>query len=179
MGKINDITGQRFGKLVALVQVATEITPTGNSHTRWLFKCDCGNEKVIRKRNIVNMGHTSCGCQRFYLDKSIPNLNALYTDYRKRAKYSNLGFTITIEQFQKLTKQNCFYCDKEPSQSYCTETNTPYVYNGLDRVDSALGYTLDNIVTCCKSCNYAKHVLTQKEFFDMIKRIYEHLKLNT
>ena len=50
-----DITGKRFGRLVAIRQ---------DIKLRWLYRCDCGTEKVIRM-NAVNMGRTrSCGCSR-------------------------------------------------------------------------------------------------------------------
>ena len=37
-------------------------------------------------------------------------------------------------------------------------------YNGIDRLDSSLGYTKDNIVTCCKICNYAKNKMKFEDF---------------
>lgn len=177
MGKLNNIKGRKFGKLKALRQVETEITPKGRRHTRWLFRCACGNEKIIRTRNVINMGHTSCGCQRIYTDKSIPNFNALYANYKKRAKERSLEFTLTKTEFNNLTKQNCHYCNKEPLQKYSTETDTPYLYNGLDRIDNNKGYTIENSVPCCSKCNYAKHTQSKDEFLNMIKTIYKNLKL--
>lgn len=59
MGKKLDVTGQRFGALVA-------IKPTELRHRQsvnWLFKCDCGKE-VIYPVNSVKAGREkSCGCQ--------------------------------------------------------------------------------------------------------------------
>jgi hypothetical protein len=53
-----DISGQRFGKLVAVK--AIESTSQG---VKWLFNCDCGNThqrlaKLIRNKNT----NASCGC---------------------------------------------------------------------------------------------------------------------
>ena len=55
-----DITGQRFGKLVALNLEYTK--PRGIEF--WKFKCDCGNYKILRKTNVTRRkeGTKSCGC---------------------------------------------------------------------------------------------------------------------
>lgn len=60
MGKNTDITGQRFGKLVA-------IKPTrkgSNGGFYWLCKCDCGNEKEVPRQNLTKSKNPtrSCGC---------------------------------------------------------------------------------------------------------------------
>lgn len=53
-----DLTGQRFGRLVVLHRV--ENSPSGA--TRWLCRCDCGNEKITTT-HLLRGGHTkSCGC---------------------------------------------------------------------------------------------------------------------
>lgn len=58
MPKAIDITGQRFGKLVAIKRV-----PSRNYHTYWLCKCDCGNEKEIQTAHLTSGATTSCGCE--------------------------------------------------------------------------------------------------------------------
>lgn len=59
-GKMNpaiDITGERFGKLIALEKVQSK-----NNQTFWKCKCDCGNICEVRT-NSLKTGHTtSCGC---------------------------------------------------------------------------------------------------------------------
>jgi hypothetical protein len=54
---IKDMTGLRFGRLVAKSYVDTV-----HSQARWLCVCDCGTEKTI-SGNALRMGNTqSCGC---------------------------------------------------------------------------------------------------------------------
>jgi hypothetical protein len=48
-----NITGQKFHKLTA-------IKPT--QPKKWLFKCDCGNEKEIFKFSVTSSHTKSCGC---------------------------------------------------------------------------------------------------------------------
>lgn len=64
--------------------------------------------------------------------------------------------------------RNCFYCDSEPSNMI---SQYGFKYNGLDRVDSSKGYSLSNVVTCCKICNRAKSDLSQKDFYDWIEKL--------
>ena len=55
-----DITGRRFGRLVALRSLGK-----GRSwQIQWECRCDCGRVVVVNKKNLLS-GHTrSCGCLR-------------------------------------------------------------------------------------------------------------------
>lgn len=61
MAKHMDLTGQRFGRLVA-VERLTERNEQGEYP--WLCRCDCGTETVVRFRNLRRGMTKSCGCQR-------------------------------------------------------------------------------------------------------------------
>lgn len=55
-----DLTGQRFGRLVALGPVGR----TASHNVIWSCECDCGSTVVVPTSNLNN-GHTqSCGCLR-------------------------------------------------------------------------------------------------------------------
>lgn len=56
-GKIKDISGKRFGRLVAI-----GFSHKDKGHYFWKFRCDCGKEVAIEKTSVV-LGRTkSCGC---------------------------------------------------------------------------------------------------------------------
>ena len=57
MGAKINITGRRFGKLVAIKQVGY----SGNSAI-WLVKCDCGKEAEKKSKYLLNGDTKSCGC---------------------------------------------------------------------------------------------------------------------
>ena len=60
-----DLTGQRFGKLVVLKLVPKEERTWPNKERAWVCKCDCGNEVIVRQRNLRGARMTqSCGCIR-------------------------------------------------------------------------------------------------------------------
>jgi len=55
-----NLENQKFGKLTA-------IRPAGKDkqgRTIWLCRCECGNEKTVASRHLVNNRTTSCGCIR-------------------------------------------------------------------------------------------------------------------
>lgn len=52
-----DLTGQRFGKLVAIKEAGKL-----NGYVTWLCKCDCGNEKAMRTNALRSGATRSCGC---------------------------------------------------------------------------------------------------------------------
>lgn len=52
-----DISGRRYGKLIAVKFIERK----GTAYF-WLFKCDCGVEKSIRKYSVLIGDTNSCGC---------------------------------------------------------------------------------------------------------------------
>ena len=62
MNNFIDLTGQRFGLLVALHPTG-RAEPT-NGCLKWMCKCDCGNYHVVNSNNLRNKQVKSCGCLR-------------------------------------------------------------------------------------------------------------------
>jgi hypothetical protein len=164
-----DIIGKRFGKLVVIKRDGSI-----KRDATWLCRCDCGN-KCINTGSRLRSGYIkSCGCLRFF-PKGDATFNILLSVYKKRAKRRGFEFELTKEQFCELTKQNCHYCNAMPSQRTRNRTaNGDYIYNGLDRIDTIKGYTIDNVVPCCKDCNYAKRKMSIPRFKFWVQQIFEH-----
>lgn len=57
--RTKDISGQRFGKLVALYPISFKAT--GNN-TCWVCQCDCGNKTISNGANLRRGHKKSCGC---------------------------------------------------------------------------------------------------------------------
>lgn len=60
--KLEDLTGQRFGRLVVLSRAPDQISKCGRKNVTWHCLCDCGNEVNIRARNLKVGDTHSCGC---------------------------------------------------------------------------------------------------------------------
>jgi hypothetical protein len=66
----------------------------------------------------------------------------------------NLEWTVDFDHAMVIMTGSCHYCG-------ILETGR---FNGLDRVDNQKGYTLENVVACCRWCNRAKGRNSVEEF---------------
>lgn len=57
-----DITGQKFGRLLALSVDHREMDNQGNSKYFWLCQCECGNTKIVDGAVLRRGDTVSCGC---------------------------------------------------------------------------------------------------------------------
>ena len=183
--RIHDLTNKRYGRLIVIKRAKKRLTPHRGYY--WLCKCDCGKIKTIRSCSLVTGSQQSCGClgrenriqsqAKRRLPYGVSMLNRLYHGYKRGAKARNHEFSLSKDEFQKLTSEICHYCGNEPSQIMSMpQSNGDYVYNGLDRKDNNLGYTFDNIVPCCWECNKIKLSMNYDTFIKWIKRINFHWK---
>ena len=85
-----------------------------------------------------------------------------FAKYRAKTIREGGSFELTKEEYEYLRQQTCMYC-RRPT----TETH----HNGIDRIDSNIGYIRSNCVTCCGGCNIAKGKKTPDEFIDQCKII--------
>jgi len=169
--EVIDMAGQKFGKLTIIKRAGKD----KDRHAKWLCKCGCGKEKIIKGNNL-RLGITkSCGCLKTF-PSGIASMRALMGRYRYIAKKRRLEFSLTQEQFVEMTQKDCQYCGAKPKNvAKHFGCNGNYIYNGIDRIDSDKGYTIDNTVPCCKICNYAKQKMTLQEYKDWIEKSYKKI----
>ena len=58
MGRLIDLTGQRFGRLVVIKFAGSDCY----RQTKWVCKCDCGNETIVNGKYLKDGTTKSCGC---------------------------------------------------------------------------------------------------------------------
>ncbi len=180
MPKFIDLTGKKFNRWTVLKRVYPN---SKNREAMWLCKCDCGNERIIQGSQIRNGSSKSCGClwkevmrEKSSLPLGIACLRQTINGYKRDAKRKGREYELTEDQFFEITQRNCFYCGAKPSNITKKKYNTgDYIYNGIDRIDSNKGYTLDNVVACCKKCNRAKDTSTVPEFKAWIVEVYRNM----
>lgn len=90
-----------------------------------------------------------------------------YSNFKKRNEKIGREVAISKDDFWLLVVQPCYYCHGDIEKTGC----------GLDRVDSHKGYTLENVVPCCKKCNQAKMDMSQIDFLNHVLQIAIHQKL--
>ena len=93
--EIHDLTGQRFGKLVALSRFQKEV----GGDSWWHCQCDCGNMHDVRGYSLLNGDTLSCGCLtkshgEFIIEQILKDNNISYiydTPYFKDLKLPSGG----------------------------------------------------------------------------------------
>ena len=169
--KFIDISGQRFGKLLVNIDHKTK-TKDGNLY--WECVCDCGGICYVTSSDLKRGRENYCpNCVN---EKSINSpIKSLYGSYKRGAINRNLCFELTMDEFKNLIFQNCNYCGIEPEQIFKKkDMKNSVIYNGIDRRDNDLGYTLDNSVTACKYCNLGKSIFKEADFIKWINRLKTH-----
>lgn len=68
---------------------------------------------------------------------------------------------MTNEICENMMKSNCFYCGFV----------SPDTLNGINRLDSSLGYSISNCRSCCKNCNFIKKCLDPITFIKRVSHI--------
>jgi hypothetical protein len=196
--KFIDLTGKQFGKLTVVQHAGSE-----KQQNKWFCKCACDSDKIsLVTTGDLRSGHTkSCGCTNIERMKN-PTLrpkpkrmddyemfiNVQYSRYRTQANIKKREFSLSRQEFIGLIEGDCRYCGTSPSttkdfntglrsSSYILEkerTKT-FVKNGIDRINSSIGYRIDNVVSCCQQCNVAKLDHSYEEFTEWIKKVYHNL----
>jgi hypothetical protein len=84
-----------------------------------------------------------------------------------------------LSHAKSLTYSNCFYCEQKLSVCGTVKHTLKCkcgVYGiGIDRINSDLGYTEDNTIQCCMSCNHIKREFTLEQFKKSLSGIVNNL----
>lgn len=155
-----DLTGQRFGKLVALKPIYGH---QEGKHTQWECQCDCGNKIFVDMGNLQQGFSKSCGCtlsrQEENIIKLLTTANICFVYQKRFEDFSTKRFDFwvpeqnyiiefdgeqhffadnhgwnTQEKFEK-TRQNDLL-----KNQYCFINNIPLI-----RIPYDVNYTLEDL----------------------------------
>lgn len=176
---MRDISGQKFGKLTAVKDVAR----SRNGHVRWLCDCDCGNTKSILSTHLVSGKIKHCGCVKRPTgpkhkqwagcgDISGGFWNQIQRGANGEKGRKKLEFSITIEYAWSLFEKQKSKCalsgvDINLNRTFGKFTGTA----SLDRIDSGIGYVVGNVQWVHKDVNRMKNSYDQEYFIDVCKKI--------
>lgn len=177
----NDLSGRRFGRLVV---TSKSRTSRRKNYTvkQWECKCDCGSFVWVNSQDLTTKHSTSCGCYQEEINRSrtlefgLASKRKCYSGYKRSAKKKNRRFELSMEAFLLIASKPCYYCGLPPSNfQRAGGYNGPFIYSGIDRLNSSLGYINKNCVPCCITCNIAKHDMTYEAFKQWVNRACLHL----
>lgn len=174
---MNDLTGQKFGRLIVLRRSQTK-----NTKIFWLCKCECGKIHEASGALLVRGNIKSCGCYKRDVH-SLPgdegSFNELFRIYALNAKKSKRPFSLTKEEFREISCRPCFYCGELPKPFYSRNRKNgvlPFVSNGIDRINNMLGYEKANCLACCGVCNFMKRDMSIDDFKEHIGKISTNME---
>lgn len=120
------------------------------------YNCDIVKLKTKHEINKPNVGK-----RRYSSDR--PWWLVKYTRIKNGANKRNLQFILTPEEYRDMFYlKNCYYCGVDDC-------------DGIDRINSSMGYIPNNMVTCCYNCNVMKMDMGHDEFIIHIKKIIDNM----
>ena len=93
MAKRLNLVGLRFDRLTVL-----SLYDVKYGHSRWLCKCDCGNEVIAIGSRLIRQEIKSCGCLKIDCAIELSKLNKKYNTYDLTGEYG-IGYTFKGEEF--------------------------------------------------------------------------------
>lgn len=185
-----DLTNQKFGRLTAL-------TPFRNGkYTMWHCQCDCGNTCDVVGTSLSRGMTKSCGCIRKEKVTSKNKVNSgrygdisasYFNQVKRNANKRKLDFEITIEQvWDKFVSQKgkcaltgidiSFVESDLGEESFRTGRKHSA---SLDRIDSSLGYTKNNIQWVDQRINIMKNNHPESDFIKLCEMVTDYANSRT
>lgn len=95
-----------------------------------------------------------------------------YSNTKGAAKTRGKLFLLSRSEYENIVNKPCYYCDNKLGKSV-------EFASGLDRLDNSVGYTIDNVVSCCTICNRIKgEFLTPEETIVAVKAVLHYREEN-
>lgn len=158
------LIGKQF-RLWTVISVVMESNLKQGGHF-FNCQCSCGAMAVISGTNLRHGRTSRCNRCKLRIGDGEAAFNHVYGYYQKNAKKRALSFELSKDEFRKITTSNCYYTNLPPSLIHKTP-GCEYIYNGIDRLDNNIGYTINNSVSCNPSINRMKMGLPYSEFIDL------------
>lgn len=144
MRQRRDLTGQRFTKLTAIS------ISSFAGRTRWLCRCDCGEDTDVEASNLIRGQVKSCGCHRVEVNRLLHTSHGLH-DTKAYNSWTNIKARTTnpkCKEYKWYGARGIVMCD-----AWMNSFETFYEHVGdppdptysIDRIDNEKGYEPGNV----------------------------------
>jgi len=185
--RAEDCVGKRFDRLV-VTEMGYQIHTGGKNRCACKVRCDCGMEFVTLKESLDSGNTKSCGCvgsakkaentdRRARSRKMSSDVGHVLSVYKSTARKKGHEWSLNVEDFCNLIAGDCHYCGDSPKERTTKfKYDTGFRYNGIDRAVNSEGYTRENCVSCCWTCNNKKSDTDYAEFCEWVVRVAENVR---
>jgi len=149
-----------------------------NRYYNYIFECSgCNKELVVQASSLKRHSGKCMRCTQLK-----EPYKYIYNELKSHRR-NNTSFKLTFEEFLEIIKEKqCHYCGEdliyEEYSRVWGKLNSRA--HQLDRKNNDLGYTKENVVTCCWECNRLKSDrFTYEEFLQLspiLKKIQSERK---
>lgn len=127
-------------------------------------------KKILPIKYFGKNSASKDGLMTHCLECDRSSLQKRFSRYKTNAKGKNRNFKLNKDEFDFITSLPCNYCGGYSSVYNGKE------YNGIDRIDSTIGYEKTNVAPCCYMCNELKSDESFDEFIKRVRLIYLNLE---
>lgn len=131
-----DLTGQKFNRLTAIKYLGS---------SKWLCKCDCGNETIVHTQKLKS-GHTkSCGClQKEIAGKTWSETGKKYGKINgyKYIKFKTLLYDEKYKRLKRIYDAMKGRCKNK--NSYCGRKNISICKEWLNSFETFYNWAINN-----------------------------------
>lgn len=159
--KTKDLTGQRFGRLVARKRLPSLKPGDG---FRWECDCDCGGHAVVKSRLLTyKNGTRSCGCLLLEANRARPERRSTNVRHGHTSRKVSPEYICWSSMIQRCTNPNhasyknyggrgVTVCQEwlESFERFLADMGPRLEKNSIDRIDPERGYDKGN-------CRWATH----------------------
>ena len=183
-----NLEGMRFNRIVMGPLIGHTLYGSSKRKPVYDATCDCGNKFQVRGADVKANLIRSCGCfakeQTVVFNKETKTkvawctFSSVWQSYKQGAKVRGLAFELDKNYFYALTQKKCCYCGTKPSQVRKpreAKKLSSYIYNGIDRLDSSVGYVRGNCVPCCGTCNMMKREMDFQFWISHMRKILKNV----
>jgi hypothetical protein len=161
----------------------------GQGYKYLKIKHDCGFERSIIDSGFLkfvskNYCRQCQGNKHVRVSEEYLIIMTRFHRYKENALTRGFSFEISKELFFSLVQGECFYCGTPPcrpsklhkGQFKYGRGSLEILLNGVDRKDSHIGYTPDNVVSCCTRCNQKKSDTSLAEWDSLVAIWYNKMQ---
>ena len=181
MRKLENQIGAKYGKLTIL----SEHSKTRNGHYRYTCECECGNTTNVLLTHLRQENTKACSECSLRIGVSHAQWNGVgelsgdfWSNHIVRSANGDKGTRKKLElSIDKEYAWNLFLLQNRKCALTGIELKFPTVNKdkdytaSLDRIDSSIGYTEENVQWVHKDINMMKRIYSQEYFIKMCKLV--------